>query len=190
MLGRNPTSLQNAITIVQKGDPELHVIEGLYNHDPEHKINHISNKKYHSQISNSGPCHGCSVPHLIRDCKNSVCKRCKPDVDNHVPVQCPKHVLCQTTMVQFLIQQQPHRNWFIGHNDPALQFVISTSSPDHISELLEATKMTKYFKKSYKGANHTLLIMIITTPINLRVVHIIWTNMSAKHITIMKRLMK
>ena len=43
MLGKNPSSVQNAITLAQKKDAELHIIEGLHNHDPEHEINHISN---------------------------------------------------------------------------------------------------------------------------------------------------
>ena len=43
------------------------------------------------------------------------------------------------------------RNKSDGHNEPNLQLSISTSKLDHMAELLEATsKMTKYFKKSYK----------------------------------------
>ena len=43
------------------------------------------------------------------------------------------------------------RNQPNGHNDPNLQLAISTSKPDYMVELLEATrKMTRYFKKSYK----------------------------------------
>ena len=41
MLGENPTSVQNAITLAQKKDAELCIIEGLHNHDPEHKIDNI-----------------------------------------------------------------------------------------------------------------------------------------------------
>ena len=33
MLGKNPTSVQNAITLVQKKNVELSIIEGLHNHD-------------------------------------------------------------------------------------------------------------------------------------------------------------
>ena len=50
VLGQNPTSVQNAITLTQKKDAELHIIEGLHNHDPEHEINHISDKQYQIQI--------------------------------------------------------------------------------------------------------------------------------------------
>ena len=75
MLGTNPTSVQNNITLAQKKDAELHIIEALHNQDPVHEINHISNKQYQGQSSNPGPLQCCSGPHLIRDCKNSVCKR-------------------------------------------------------------------------------------------------------------------
>ena len=90
LLDKNPTSVQNAITLAQQKEAKLCIIEGLHNHDPEHKINHISNKQYQSQNSNKGPCSGCSGPHLIRDCENSVCKRCKMNLDNHVPARCPR----------------------------------------------------------------------------------------------------
>ena len=46
VLGKNSTSVQNAITVAQKKDAELCITEGLHNHDQEHKINHISNKQY------------------------------------------------------------------------------------------------------------------------------------------------
>ena len=36
--GKNPTSGQNATTLVQKKDVELHIIEGLHNHDSEYEI--------------------------------------------------------------------------------------------------------------------------------------------------------
>ena len=63
VLGKNPTSVQNAITAAQKKDAELCIIEGLHNHDLEHEMNHISNKQYQSQNINPRPCHGCSGPH-------------------------------------------------------------------------------------------------------------------------------
>ena len=67
MLGKNPTSVQNAITLAQKKDAELCIIEGLHNHDLEQKINNISNMQYQNHNSNTGPCYGCSNPHLIKD---------------------------------------------------------------------------------------------------------------------------
>ena len=49
VLGKNPTSVQNAITIAQNKDAELCIIEGLHNHDPEHENNNISSNQYQSQ---------------------------------------------------------------------------------------------------------------------------------------------
>ena len=83
VLGKNPNSVQNAITLAQKKDAELHIIEGLYNLNPEHEINNMSNNHYQNQNSNTGPCHGCSGPHLIKDCKDSVCKWYKPNLDTY-----------------------------------------------------------------------------------------------------------
>ena len=48
VLDKNPTSVQNSITIAQKKDAELCIIEGLHNHDPENEINHLTNKQYES----------------------------------------------------------------------------------------------------------------------------------------------
>ena len=33
VLGKNPTSVQNAITLAEKKDAELHIIDGSHNHD-------------------------------------------------------------------------------------------------------------------------------------------------------------
>ena len=153
MLGKNPTSVHNAITISQKKDDELHIIEGFHNHDPEHKINNISSKQYQSQNSNIGPCHGCSGPHLIKDHENSVCKRCKQNLDNHVLARCTKRKSpTKEHWPNLLYNISPLKNQPNGHNDPNLKCSVSTSKADHISELLEATKkMTKYFKWSYKN---------------------------------------
>ena len=62
MLGKNPTSVQNAITLAQKKDAKLCIIEGLHNHGPGQEINNISNKQYENLNSNTGPCHGCNGP--------------------------------------------------------------------------------------------------------------------------------
>ena len=37
-----------------------------------------------------GPCHACNGPHLVQDCEESICKRCKPNLDNHTPAICPR----------------------------------------------------------------------------------------------------
>ena len=72
VLGKNPTSVQNAITLAQKKDAELCIIEDLHNHDPEQEINNISSKQNKNQNSNTGPCHGCNGPHQIKDWRHSV----------------------------------------------------------------------------------------------------------------------
>ena len=122
-----------AIAFAQKRDNELCIIGGLHNHDPEHKINHISNKQYQDQNSIPGPCHGYGGPHLVRDCENSVCKRGKLSLDTHVPARFPtrKHPAKQQ-MLNTLYNDSPHRNWPNSHNDPALQLSISTGKPDHM----------------------------------------------------------
>ena len=32
--------------------------------------------------------HAFNGPHLIKDCNESICNRCKPNLDNHTPVKC------------------------------------------------------------------------------------------------------
>ena len=59
VLGKKPISIQNTITLGQKKDAELCIIEGIHNHDAECKINNISNKQYQNQNSNTGLCHSC-----------------------------------------------------------------------------------------------------------------------------------
>ena len=39
VVGKNPNSVQNSITLAHKKDVELCIIEGFHNHDPGHKIN-------------------------------------------------------------------------------------------------------------------------------------------------------
>ena len=95
VLGKNTNSVQNAITLAQKKDAELCIIKGWNNHDPEHEIIQISNK-YQSKSSSPGPYHDCSGPYLIRECKDLVCKGCKPNLDNHAPAQCQNKKTCQT----------------------------------------------------------------------------------------------
>ena len=64
VLGKNPSSVQKAITLEQKKDAELHIIEGLHSHDSVHDVNNITNKQNDDQ-NNMGSCHACSGPHLI-----------------------------------------------------------------------------------------------------------------------------
>ena len=71
MLRKNLTSVQNAITLTQKRDVELCIIEGLHNHDSGHKVNNIYNKQNDSP-NNMGPYHACNGPHLVKDCEESI----------------------------------------------------------------------------------------------------------------------
>ena len=147
---RYKPNLSSEHHLAQKKDSELCIIEGLYNHDPEHKINNISNKQY--QNSNTGPFHGYNSSHLKKDCEDLVCKRCKPNSDNHSPARSPrKRPPNRQQQFNPSYNNNPIWNKPKGNNDPNLQLSISTSKSDHIAELLEATKrMTRYFKKSYK----------------------------------------
>ena len=65
MLGKHPTSVQNSITLAQKKDVKLCIIEGLYNHDSGHEVNNIYSKQNDNQ-HNMGPCHACNNPLLIK----------------------------------------------------------------------------------------------------------------------------
>ena len=74
---------------MQKKDKELHIIEGLHNYDPGHKVNNIYNKQKDIQ-NNMRPCHACNSTHLIKDCEESICTRYKPNLDSHTQVRCPR----------------------------------------------------------------------------------------------------
>ena len=80
VLGKNPVSVQNAITLAQKIDAELKIIEGLHNHDSGHKIDNIYTKP-NDKTANIGPCHACNGSHLIKNGNESKCNRCKPNLD-------------------------------------------------------------------------------------------------------------
>ena len=54
ILGKNPTSVQNAITLAHKKDAELYIIEGLHSHDSGNEVNNITNKQNDNQ--NKKPC--------------------------------------------------------------------------------------------------------------------------------------
>ena len=72
------------------------------------------------------------------------------------------------------------RNQSNGHNDPNVQLTISTSTPDHIAELLEATrKMTRYFKKSYRQNKHTIVSLTVTTQVQTATIYFTQTNTNA-----------
>ena len=182
MLGKNPTSVQNAITLAQKKDTELCIIEGLHNHDSGHEVNNIYNKQNDTQ-NNMGPCHACNGPHLIKDCNESICNRCKPNLDNHTPAKCPrkrppnKEQKSNPSYTNNNIRSQSN-----GHSDPNVQLSIFTSKPDHIAELLEATrKITRYFKSHINTTKHSIVKLTVTTPVQTTTMQFTHTNTNASH---------
>ena len=116
------------------------------------QISNIYPKQNDKQI-NTGPCYACNGPHLVKDCNESICSRCKPNLDDHTPSKCPRRCFFnrQHGSNPFHNTDNSNRNKINSHIKPNLQLTISTSKLDYMAELLEATrKMTKYFKKSYK----------------------------------------
>ena len=89
ILGKNPTSVQNTIALVQKKDAELKIIEGLHDHDLGHEIHNIHSSE--NDISNKlGPCRACNGPHFINNCDERTCIRSKPNLNSHIPSKCPR----------------------------------------------------------------------------------------------------
>ena len=95
-----------------------------------------------------GPCHACKSPHLVKDCNDSTCNRCGPNLVNHTPARYPRKR--PPDRQQNSNPSYPNNSDRIqsnGHIHPNVQLPISTSKPDNIVELLEATKkMTRYFE--------------------------------------------
>ena len=76
-----------------------------------------------------------------------------PNLDNHTPSKCPRKfpINEQQGSNPFHNTDNSNRNKISRHIKPNLQLSASNKKPDHMAELLEATrKMTKYFKRSYK----------------------------------------
>ena len=89
IIGKNPTSVQNTITLAQKKDTELRIIKGLHNNDSGHKINNIY-PKHNDKPFSIGLCHPCNGPHLTENCNESTCGRYKTNLNNHTPSKCPR----------------------------------------------------------------------------------------------------
>ena len=92
-------------------------------------------------------------PHLMKDSNEPTCGRCKLKLDNHTPSKCPLNAPSnkQQSSNPFLNTDNSNRNKINNHTKSSLQLSVSTNKPDHMAELLEATrKMTKYFKRSCK----------------------------------------
>ena len=99
-----------------------------------------------------GSCHACSGPHLVKDCEESICKKCKPNLDSHMPARCPRKRLQTNSKSQnLLILITALEISLIVTMTQTCNYPFQPVKPDHIAELLEATrKMTNYFKKSYE----------------------------------------
>ena len=89
ILAKNPTSVQNAITLAQKKNAELKIIEGLHNHDLGHEIHNIY-PSWNDKSNKLGPCHTGNCPHIIKDCDKTTCLRCKLNLNSHMPSKCPR----------------------------------------------------------------------------------------------------
>ena len=100
-----------------------------------------------------GPSHACNGPHLVKNCSESICGKCKPNLDKHAPDTCPrKHPLSKNqNSSRSYNNNNSNRTKINNYTKPNLQLSVSTNKPDHMAELLEPTrKMTKYLKKSFK----------------------------------------
>ena len=96
ILGRNPTSVQNAIMLMQKKDAELKIIDGLHNNNLDHEIHNI-NLSQNDKPSDPGPCHACNGPHFIKDCNETTCLRCKSTSISY-PIQMPQEMPLQLAL--------------------------------------------------------------------------------------------
>ena len=114
-----------------------------------------------------GPCHACNGPHLVKDCNESICNRCRPNLDNHTPAKCPRKrptnrqqnqtFLTLTTaigfnkmvrMTQMLNYQFPPVNW--------------TTSPNYWKPQRTWLNMIKSHTNITK---HTIIVLAVTTPV-------------------------
>ena len=89
MFGKNPTSVQNAIMLEQKRMWNYSLFKAYIIMIQDTKLTTFIINKNDNQ-NNMGPCHVCNCPHLVKDCEESICKRCKPNLDSHTPARCPR----------------------------------------------------------------------------------------------------
>ena len=47
-----------------------------------------------------GPCVACNGPHLIKDCTESICNGCKPNLDNNTPAKSQTPPITITTALE------------------------------------------------------------------------------------------
>ena len=123
--------------LAQKKDTGLRIVKGLHDHYSIHEINNIYINHNNKPI-NMGPCHMFNGPHLIKDCNESTCGRCKPNLDKHTPSKYPRRCPFnkQLNTNPFHNTGNSKRNKINDHNKPLLQLSISTNKPDHMAQLL------------------------------------------------------
>ena len=180
--GKNPTLVQNAITLAQKKDAELKIIEGLYNHDSGHDINNIY-PSWNEKCNKTGPCHTCNGPNFVTDCDEIMCCRCKPNIINHMSSKCPRkcHSNRQLSHTTFNNSDNVNGHKINHYTKPNIQLSVSTNKPDQMAELLEATrKIMKHFKGHLNIIHHTLITLSIIKVTQAHVTHI---NINATLIT-------
>ena len=83
VLGKNPMSVQNAITWTKNywrsPQPEA-----------DHAIHNISLNQKEKPSKPPGPCHTFNGPLTsLKDCDEAICLRCKPSFNDHSPAKCP-----------------------------------------------------------------------------------------------------
>ena len=137
--------VQNAITLAQKKDTEFNMLEGLHNHEADHKVHNITLNQKEKTTGCPGPCHACNGLHFIKDCDEVICFRCRLNLNKHSPAKCPRRCPSNHPVNNNSSHRHYTRNTHKANNytEPNLQLSVSTNKPDQMAKLLEATtKMT------------------------------------------------
>ena len=177
VLGKNPTSVQNAITLAWKKDAEFHIMEGLHSYDSGHEINNITaNQNNHQNIM--GPCHACSSQHLVSDCNESICNQCRPDLDSLTPAKCfRKRPPWQPAKISPLHNKNIIRSPPNSHHDPNVKLSLSTNKQ---TTSLNYWQLQGKWLNTLKGHTSTtkctMTVLTITTTIQISTKQLIQTN--------------
>ena len=128
VLGKNLTSVQNAITLAQKRDAELKIIEGLHSNDLDQQVHNINLSQIDKPI-NPGPSHACNGPHFIKDCNDTICLKSKPNLNNHTPSKFPKRFPSNQPFNHNTFHNNTTRNTQENNSyaEPNLQLSVSTN---------------------------------------------------------------
>ena len=113
-----------------------------------------------SQNSSTGPHHGCTGPHLIKNCESSVRK---PSLEYHVPARCARRK--PPTKQQWsnpLYNNSPLRNLPNGHNNSNIHCPYLKVNQTISQNFKKLPKKTRYFKRSCKTHNSNDQVKEIT----------------------------